>query len=92
MQAPINSCPIQAVQDRLERAMHTIYDQLIPPTYGIVNFENMVHQKGKDQYFISNFTNGQGHCNFTDAQTGLAFDNLRAWVKTGQKARSGMID
>jgi pimeloyl-ACP methyl ester carboxylesterase len=73
-------------------AMHTIYDQLIPPTYGIVNFENMVHQKGKDQYFAVKYTNGQGHCNFTDKQTGIAFDNLRNWVKTGQKARSGMID
>jgi pimeloyl-ACP methyl ester carboxylesterase len=73
-------------------AMHTIYDQLIPPTYGIVNFENMVHQKGKDLYFSVKYTNGQGHCNFTDAQTGLAFDNLRNWVKTGLKAWSGMID
>jgi hypothetical protein len=52
----------------------------------------MVHQKGKDQYFTVKYTNGQGHCNFTDAQTGLAFDNLRNWVKTGQKARSGKID
>ena len=32
--------------------LHTVYDQLIPPTYGEVNFENMVHQQGKDALFV----------------------------------------
>ncbi|MFN8357214.1 MAG: alpha/beta hydrolase [Spirosomataceae bacterium] len=72
--------------------MHTIYDQLIPPTYGIVNYENMVHQQGKDQYFTVKYTSGQGHCNFTPKQTGQAFDELRAWVKSGQKAKAGFIE
>ena len=57
--------------------MHTIYDQLIPPTYSIVNFENMVRQQKKDQYFTVKYTNEQGHCNFTPRQTGKAFDELR---------------
>lgn len=78
--------------DKPTVAMHTIYDQLIPPTYGIVNFENMVHQQGKDQYFTVKYTNGQGHCNFTPQQTGKAFDDLRAWVKTGVKAKAGFIE
>ncbi len=73
-------------------AMHTVYDQLIPPTYGIVNFENMVHQLNKDQYFTVKYTNGQGHCNFTAAQTGKAFDELRNWVKTGVKAKAGFVE
>ncbi len=73
-------------------AMHTLYDQLIPATYGIVNFENMVHQQGKDEYFTVKYTNGQGHCNFTPAQTSLAFDALRAWVKTGVKAKAGFVE
>ncbi len=73
-------------------AIHTIYDQLIPPTYGIVNFENMVHQQGKDQFFTVKYTNGQGHCNFTPKQTGTAFDELRAWVKTGLKAKAGFVE
>ena len=71
--------------------IHTIYDQLIPPIYGVVNFENMVHQKNKDQYFTVKYTNGQGHCNFTPQQTGEAFDALRNWAKTGQKAKAGII-
>jgi pimeloyl-ACP methyl ester carboxylesterase len=73
-------------------AMHTIYDQLIPATYAIVNFENMVHQQGKDAFYTVKYTNGQGHCNFTPAQTGRAFDELRTWVKMGVKAKPGFID
>jgi pimeloyl-ACP methyl ester carboxylesterase len=72
--------------------MHTIYDQLIPPTYGVINFENMVHKQNKDQYFTVKYTNGQGHCNFTSSQTGKAFDELRIWVKTGVKAKAGFIE
>lgn len=71
--------------------MHTIYDQLIPPVYGEVNFENMVTQQGKLQYLTVKYTNGQGHCNFTPQQTGQAFDELRQWAKTGQKAKVGII-
>ncbi len=72
--------------------MHTIYDQLIPPTFGVNNFENMVHHQNKDQYFTVKYTNGQGHCNFTASQTGKAFDELRNWVKTGVKAKAGFIE
>jgi pimeloyl-ACP methyl ester carboxylesterase len=71
--------------------MHTVYDQLIPPDYGVVNFENMVHQKGRDKYFAVKYTNGQGHCAFTSQQEGEAFDELRAWVGSGKKANSGPI-
>jgi pimeloyl-ACP methyl ester carboxylesterase len=45
--------------------LHTIYDQLIPPQYGVTNFENMVHQQEKDRFLAVKITNGQGHCNFT---------------------------
>jgi len=72
--------------------MHTIYDQLIPPTYGVVNFENMVHQVGRDQYLVVKYTNGQGHCMFTPQQIGEAFDDLRRWVKTGKGVTSGAIE
>ena len=62
------------------------------PYYGEVNFENMVHQQNKDQYFTVKYTNGQGHCNFTPSQMGKAFDELRMWVKTGSKAKAGFIE
>jgi pimeloyl-ACP methyl ester carboxylesterase len=78
--------------DKPTVVMHTIYDQLIPANYAITNFENMVHQQGKDQYFTVKYTNGQGHCNFTPQQTGKAFDELRTWVKTGVKAKAGFVE
>lgn len=72
--------------------MHTVYDQLIPPLFGEVNFENMVHQKGKDHFLTVKLCNGQGHCNFTPEQIGKSFDELRHWVKTGEKAKPGLIE
>lgn len=71
--------------------MHTIYDQLIPPIYAEVNIENMITQKGKINLLTVKYTDGQGHCNFTDQQTGQAFDELRSWAKTGIKAKAGII-
>ena len=72
--------------------MHTIYDQLIPPQFGEVNFENMVQQKGKDYFLTVKICNRQGHCNFTPLQIGNTFDELRNWVKTGKKANPGLIE
>jgi pimeloyl-ACP methyl ester carboxylesterase len=71
--------------------MHTLYDQLIPPAYGVVNYENMVHEKGRDKFFTVKYTNGQGHCAFSPQQVGEAFDELRDWVKTGNKAKAGSL-
>lgn len=72
--------------------MHTIYDQLIPPQYGVVNFDNMVHQKNKEDFLIVKLTDGQGHCQFTPKQTTQAFDELRSWIKTGNKPKAGTMD
>ena len=72
--------------------MHTVYDQLIPPQYGVINFENMVHQMGKDKFLTVKITNGQGHCQFTPEQIGKSFDELRTWVKTGVKAKAGTME
>jgi pimeloyl-ACP methyl ester carboxylesterase len=72
--------------------MHTVYDQLIPPQFGEVNFENMVHQKGKDHFLTVKMCNGQGHCIFTPEQIGKSFDELRYWVKTGEKAKPGVLE
>ncbi|TAH02158.1 MAG: alpha/beta hydrolase [Sphingobacteriales bacterium] len=71
--------------------LHTIYDQLIPATYGVVNFENMVHHQNKDVFLTVKYTNGQGHCQFTPKQTGDAFDALRNWVTSGNKPAAGII-
>ena len=65
--------------------MHTTYDQLISPTNGTVNYDNLVHQMNKEKNLKTFLTNGQGHCAFSNEQTGMAFDALRNWASTGQK-------
>jgi pimeloyl-ACP methyl ester carboxylesterase len=65
--------------------LHTIYDQLIPPTYAVTNFENMVIQQNKHAHFAVKYTDGQGHCAFTPQQSEKAFDALRKWVYSGVK-------
>jgi pimeloyl-ACP methyl ester carboxylesterase len=72
--------------------MHTIYDQLIPVSYAVTNLENMIHAQGRGKYFTVKYTNGQAHCQFTDKQTGEAFDALRNWVKTGVKPSFGYVN
>lgn len=73
-------------------ALHTMYDQLIPADLAIVSYENLLQKQGKQAYFSVKYTNGQGHCNFTDKQTAQVFDELRNWVKTGTKAKSGFVE
>ena len=78
--------------DKPTLALHTIYDQLIPADMAIVSYENLLQKQGKQQYFSVKYTNGQGHCNFTNEQTGKAFDELRSWTKSGQKAKAGFME
>lgn len=78
--------------DKPALVLHTIYDQLIPADYAIVPYENLIQKNGKQAFYTVKYTNGQGHCNFTAEQTGKAFDELRLWVKTGQKAKAGYLE
>ena len=70
--------------------MHTLYDQLIP-LENATGYDATVRQVGNDQLFVMKFTNGQGHCSFTPAQTVVALNQLRAWVATGKKPAPGEI-
>ena len=65
--------------------MHTTYDPIIIPSYGLDNYDVLVHEKKKEQNLKMFFTNGQGHCVFSNEQVATAFDALRAWTKSGKK-------
>jgi pimeloyl-ACP methyl ester carboxylesterase len=71
--------------------MHTTYDQLIAPQFGVVKYDDLVHAQHKSQNLKVFYTDGQGHCNFTDEQTAFAFDALRAWVQSGKKPEAMAI-
>jgi len=77
--------------DKPTLVLHTIYDQLIPAEMAIVRYENLIQEKGNQANYTVKYTNGQGHCNFTNEQTGQAFDELRIWVKTSKKAQAGYL-
>ncbi|MGR3809423.1 alpha/beta hydrolase family protein [Jiulongibacter sp. NS-SX5] len=77
--------------DKPALVLHTIYDQLIPADFAIVPYENLIQANGNQEYYSVQYTDGQGHCNFTPEQTGKAFDDLRRWIKTGQKAAAGFV-
>jgi pimeloyl-ACP methyl ester carboxylesterase len=65
--------------------MHTTYDQLITAQFGVNNYDDLVHQNGNEKNLKVFFTNGQGHCNFSDEQVATAFDELRTWTTSGKK-------
>ncbi len=69
--------------------VHTIYDPLIPPPYGVTNYENMVIAQGKTDFLTVKRTKGQGHCRFTPEETEMALEDLLTWVITGEKAKPG---
>ncbi len=69
--------------------VHTIYDPLIPPPYGVGNFENMVLAQGKSHLLTVKRTPGQGHCTFTPEETEKALLELLEWLATGNKPAAG---
>jgi pimeloyl-ACP methyl ester carboxylesterase len=44
---------------------------------------------GTSDRFVARFVEASGHCNFTPAQIGDAFDALRAWAHDGKRPTSG---
>jgi hypothetical protein len=44
---------------------------------------------GTSDRFVVRFVEADGHCNFTAAQTGRAFDALLAWVREGKRPAAG---
>jgi hypothetical protein len=44
---------------------------------------------GTAERFVARFVEADGHCNFTAAQTGGAFDALLMWARQGQRPAAG---
>jgi hypothetical protein len=72
--------------------MHTIYDQIISPAMGVVNFDNRVTAAGKGDNLTVFYTPGEGHCNFSENETRTAFNALRKWTFTKVKPVAGAIN
>lgn len=70
--------------------LHTTYDQLVPGRY-VSEYDNFARLAGTQDLFIAKFVVAKGHCNFTPAQTGVAFDELLSWMREKKRPAAGEI-
>ena len=70
--------------------MHTTYDQLITAA-DVLDYESTAKLAGTQDLFVAKFVVANGHCNFTPAQTGTAFDELLQWIHNKKKPEAGEV-
>lgn len=68
--------------------IHTIVDDLVIGA-DVTAYEVVAGLAGAADRFVVRFVDRDGHCNFTPAHIGSAFDDLRAWAKEGKKPAAG---
>ncbi len=70
--------------------MHTTYDPLIPGRY-VSEYNSIANVAGTQDLFVAKFVVAKGHCTFTPAQTGTAFEELLKWVREKKKPEAGEV-
>ena len=68
--------------------IHTIADDLVIGP-DVTAYEVIAGLAGAADRFVVRFVDADGHCNFTGAHIGNAFDDLRAWAKAGKRPAAG---
>jgi pimeloyl-ACP methyl ester carboxylesterase len=68
--------------------IHTTSDALVLGS-DVTAYEVPAALAGTSERFVARFVEADGHCNFTPAQTGTAFDALLAWVREGRRPAAG---
>lgn len=69
-------------------AVHTTYDPVVEPDQ-MDAYRALAQLAGTADRFAAAYVVADGHCAFTPAQVGEAFDALRAWAATGVRPREG---
>jgi pimeloyl-ACP methyl ester carboxylesterase len=70
--------------------IHTTYDPLIPGRY-ISEYNAIANVAGTQDLFVAKFVVAKGHCTFTPAQTGTAFDELLKWGREKKRPDTGEV-
>jgi pimeloyl-ACP methyl ester carboxylesterase len=70
--------------------IHTTYDPLIPGRY-VSEYDSIAKVAGTQNLFVAKFVVANGHCTFTPAQMGAAFDELLKWVREKKRPEVGEI-
>jgi hypothetical protein len=71
-------------------ALHTVYDPIVQ-TFMLPIYFEQVQAAGTQNLFVQQYVDAEGHCNFTEDQIGLAFDELVRWSHGGPKPPSGLL-
>ena len=71
-------------------AVHTIYDPLVPASTAAW-YDELVTRLGREDLFVQQYVNRDGHCNITPDQAGIALDELTAWVHDGKRPTPGRL-
>jgi pimeloyl-ACP methyl ester carboxylesterase len=68
--------------------IHTTSDALVLGS-DVTAYEVPAALAGTSDRFVARFVEASGHCNFTPAQVGSAFDALLAWARDGKRPAPG---
>ena len=71
-------------------ALHTVYDPIVQTQLLPIYFEQ-VQAAGEAQNFVQQYVDAEGHCNFTQEEIGLAFDELVLWTHGGAAPKPGLL-
>jgi len=69
-------------------ALHTVGDPLVVASTAF-EYALIAQRSGHADKFVQQYTNGLGHCAFTPAQIGTAFNELVNWKRSGKRPQSG---
>lgn len=71
-------------------AVHTTYDASVAPEQ-MDRYRATAQVAGTADRFAAAYVVADGHCNFTPAQVGAAFDALRTWAATRRRPAEGEL-
>jgi len=71
-------------------ALHDSGDPLVPAS-SAHEYALAAARTGNGGNFVQQYVNREGHCVFTPAEIGRAFDELTEWVRSGKRPESGKL-
>lgn len=64
----------------------TTYDPWLPPGFNEI-YKYTLEKEGSIDLFAQQYVDNEGHCNISNEQFALAFDDLISWIQTGEKPK-----
>ena len=64
-------------------SIHTIVDGLVSPAHESA-YRDTLKSAGREALLVQTFTNGVGHCLFSEAQLGDAVAAMESWIESGK--------